>query len=72
MPPDTPKAELEAVLSRLDAHKAEWAALPLPEKAACFRACMQTAIEVCRAPSVSRHPVVRSLEQHSNISTSSA
>ena len=46
VPPDTPKAELEAVLAELDAHKAEWAALPLPEKAAIFRACMQTTIEV--------------------------
>lgn len=46
VPPDTPKAELEAVLAKLDAHKAEWAALPVPEKATMFRACMQTTIEV--------------------------
>ena len=51
VPPDTPKAELEAVLAKLDAHKAEWAAMPLPKKAAMFRACMQTTIEVRPAPS---------------------
>ena len=48
IPAPTPKAELEAILTNLAAHKAEWAALPLPEKAEMFRACMQCTIEVRR------------------------
>lgn len=46
--PETPPAELESLLSRVDGAKAEWVKVGAKERRRLLRACMGNFIELCR------------------------